>query len=111
MNINERIKMYQAKEQFISAVSKAFENCANSNVQKVSYEVYVRQVDNETTYYTEFIVVTFVGGGKSVRVASGNSDNANFREIGKLIDGGYYDELDYYERIKANSTELKLEEV
>jgi hypothetical protein len=60
--------------------------------------------DGHDTWYTEFAVVTFVGGGKSVRVISGNSNNTNFREIGKLIDGGYYDEVEYYEKVKANST-------
>jgi thioredoxin-related protein len=74
-------------------------------VTKVVYEVYSNYSAawNET-HYTEFVVVHFVGGGKSVRTISGNSNNANFIEVGKLINGGYYDELDYYNKVKSNAT-------
>jgi hypothetical protein len=61
-------------------------------------------MDGESVYYTEFVVVTFTSGTISVRNISGNSNNANFREIGKLIDGGYYDEVEYYEKVKESST-------
>lgn len=112
LTIEERTHMYQGKKTFINHISKVFEDrrlC--SNVLKVDYEVYFRQIDEETTYYTEFAVVTFEGGGKSVRVISGNSNNTNFQEIGKLINGGYYDDLEYYEQVKACSTEMELEEL
>jgi hypothetical protein len=112
LTIEERMHMYKGKKLFIDHISKVFEDeYLQSNVVKVDYEVYMKPIDDETTYYTEFAVVTFVGGGKSVRTISGNSNNANFQEIGKLINGGYYDELEYYERVKANSIELKLEEL
>jgi hypothetical protein len=80
-----------------------------SNVERVDYEVYSKlSPDGHDTWYTEFAVVTFVGGGKSVRVISGNSNNTNFREIGKLIDGGYYDELAFYQRVKESSDVVHL---
>ena len=112
LTLEERIEMYKGKKLFIDTVSKVFEiEDLQSNVAKVSYEVYMKPIDDETTYYSEFVVVTFQGGGKSVRIISGNSNNANFIEIGKLINGGYYDELDYYNRTRANYIELKLEEI
>jgi hypothetical protein len=106
LTMDQRMHMYRGKKRFIDHISKVFEDeYLMSNVERVDYEVYSKlSPDGHDTWYTEFAVVTFVGGGKSVRVISGNSNNTNFREIGKLIDGGYYDELEYYEKVKANST-------
>lgn len=109
LTLEERMHMYHGKKLFIDHISKVFEDkYLQSNVARVDYEVYSKVVDPETTYYTEFVVVTFTGGGKSVRVISGNSNNANFREIGKLIDGGYYDELEFYKRVKESSDVVNL---
>jgi hypothetical protein len=45
-------------------------------------------------------VVKFIGGGKCVRFVSGNSNTANFRVIGEMLDGGYYDEIPTYNGLK-----------
>ena len=109
LTVEERMHMYRGKKLFIDHISKVFEDeYLQSNVAKVEYEVYCKVVDPETIYYTEFAVVTFVGGGKSVRVISGNSNNTNFQEIGKLINGGYYDELEFYKRVRESSDVVHL---
>ena len=106
LTMDQRMHMYRGKKRFIDQISKVFEyEYLMSNVERVDYEVYSKlSPDGHDTWYTEFVVVTFVGGSKSVRVISGNSNNANFREIGKLIDGGYYDELEFYKRAKELGT-------
>lgn len=104
LTMDQRLEMYRGKKFFINNISKVFELDSKSNVEKVDYEVYSKAAPDGDIWYTEFAVVTFVGGGKSVRVISGNSNNANFREIGKLIDGGYYDELEFYKRVKESGT-------
>lgn len=106
LTMDQRMQMYRGKKRFIDNISKVFEaERLMSNVERVDYEVYSKlSPDGHDTWYTEFVVVTFVGSGKSVRVISGNSNNANFREIGKLIDGGYYDELEFYKRVKESGT-------
>lgn len=106
LTVEERMHMYHGKKLFIDHISKVFEDeYLQSNVTKVDYEVYSNyNVVWDETYYTEFVVVHFVGGGKSVRTISGNSNNTNFIEVGKLINGGYYDELDYYNKVKSNAT-------
>lgn len=110
MTIEERIKMYKGKKAFIDNISRAFE-LSNTTVNKVEYVVLTNYSDLfKMDVYCEFIVVTFVGGAKSVRSISGNSDSANFREIGKLIDGGYYDEVNYYESLlDEGCTKVNLE--
>ena len=101
MTINEKIEMYKGKRAFVDQVSKAFQSEINkTGVVAVDYEVYCKEIKPEVIYFAEYIIVTFVGGGKSVRTVNGNSHNANFREIGKLIDGGYYDEVRDYETIR-----------
>ena len=106
LTMDQRLEMYRGKKFFINNISKVFELDSKSNVERVDYEVYSRvsRMDGESVYYTEFVVVTFVGGAKSVRNISGNSNNATFREVGKLIDGGYYDEIPYYSGVKETGT-------
>lgn len=105
MTVEERMHMYKGKKLFVETVSKAFEEPAlYSNVKKVAYEVYSKyNSEFDVTYYAEFIVVTFTSDAKSVRNVSGTSNNGIFVEIGKLINGGYYDEVPYYEQVKTNS--------
>lgn len=101
MTITEKLEMYKSKKAFIKKISKAFEEAPKaSSVTSVDYEVYEKEIDKETTYFVEYLIVNFSGGGKSVRLVNGNSHTANFRELGKLIDGGYYDEILDYESLE-----------
>ena len=106
LTIEERMNMYKGKKFFIDNVSKVFELDSRSNVEKVEYEVYSRisRMDSESVYYSEFVIVTFDGGAKSVRNVSGNSNSAVFKEIANLIDGGYYEEIPYYSGVKETGT-------
>ena len=111
LTMEQRMHMYDGKKRFINHVSKVFEDeYLMSNVTKVEYEVYERvsKMDNESLYYSEFVIVTFTSGAKSVRNVSGNSNNACFREIGQLIDGGYYDEVEYYNKVKESGKLLEV---
>ena len=97
MTIEEKIKVYKGKKTFIKYLSKAFEvRPAGSSITKVEYEVYTKEF-NGGQVFQEYIIVIFDGGGKSVRSVNGNSNMANFVELGKLINGGYYDEVPGYE--------------
>jgi hypothetical protein len=101
MTTVEKIKMFEGKKAFVDLVGKAFEaNTAKTGVEAVDYEVYKREVDGNT-YFTEFLVVTFVGGGKAARVATGNSHLANYQEIGRLLNG-YYEDLPFYNNVKKD---------
>ena len=103
MTITEKIEMYKGKKAFIKNVSKAFEATPRiSSVTSIDYEVYRKEVNEDTTYFAEYIIVSFFGGSKSVRLVNGNSCTANFREIGKLLDGGYYEENIQYATLEDN---------
>lgn len=100
MTYEQRIDMYKHKKLFIEGISKVFQNeSLNSNVESIGYIVLTKVIDEDTTDYREFVIITFTSGAKSIRTITGNSNNANFREIGNLIDGGYYEEIKYYEEL------------
>ena len=104
MTTAEKLAMYANKKAFIETISKAFEkNLSKSSVTSIEYEVYHRKVTingEERDHYVEYVVVNYVGGGKCVRFVSGNSNTANFRVIGSLLEGGYYDEVQDYNSLK-----------
>lgn len=102
MTTLEKLNMYKEKKNVIEAINKAFQITSDSGVGSISYELYKKDIpEHNTTSWVEFIVVTFVGEAKSVKVASGNSNNANFQVIGKLLNG-YYEELGYYNTVVEN---------
>jgi hypothetical protein len=103
MTITEKLEMYANKKAFIDNVSKAFaKNLSKSSVTSLEYEVYRKDIDEERVHFVEYVVVNFIGGGKCVRFVSGNSNTANFRVIGEMLDGGYYDEIPTYNGLKDN---------
>ena len=51
-----------------------------------------------------YIVVTFQGGGISVRNANMNSLTANIQELSKMLNGGYYAEVEQYRKAKGESS-------
>lgn len=107
MTIAEKIEMYKNKKAFITAISKAFETEPSaSTVYSVNYEVYSKKINEDITYFEEYVIVYFCGGGFATKRVSGNSSTANFRAIGALIDGGYYDEVRDYETLVERGFEL-----
>lgn len=103
MTIAEKLEMYANKKAFIESVSKAFaKNLSKSSVTSLEYEVYRKDIDEERVHFVEYVVVNFLGGGKCVRFVSGNSNTANFRVIGEMLDGGYYDEIPTYNALSDN---------
>jgi hypothetical protein len=101
MTTTEKLAMFKEKRNFIKNISKAFEvGPKGSSVQSVDYEVY-RKDTPDIIYFVEYVIVTFFGGGYSVKCVNGNSNTANFRAVGSILDGGYYDEVFEYDKLKS----------
>ena len=99
MTLEETLQMYREKKQFIENLGYAFQvrpGCAS--VEGVDYEVYTRQHSNQLIETREWVIVHFVGGGKSVKLVTGNSNIANFKVIGSMLVGGYYTEVYTYQK-------------
>lgn len=111
MTITEKIEMYKRKKQFVDDISNVLGMRAHRlGIMMVEYEVY-RKMDDNRDYFVEFVVITYDGGGQAVRCVNGNSNMANYTEIGKLLDGGYYDEIPRYRALTEEGfTKIKLED-
>jgi hypothetical protein len=96
MTLAEKITMYKEKAQFVNDLSEVFRNNPKyHSVATIEYGVCSREVADHT-YFEEWIIVHFVGGGMCPRRVTGNSNIANFQVISQLIDGGYYEEMCEY---------------
>ena len=111
MTITEKIEMYKRKKQFVDDISNVLGMRAHRlGIMMVEYEVY-RKTDDNRDYFVEFVVVVYDGGGQAVRCVNGNSNYANYVEIGKLLDGGYYDEIPRYRALTEEGfTKVGLED-
>jgi hypothetical protein len=114
MTFEEKTEMYKNKKAFVDGISKVFEtNFVGASVSSVDYEVYKKDfnvvidgIEEVRTGYAEYIIVNYIGGGKSVKRVNGNSNTANFRAIGTMLDGGYYAEMKEYSELTEEGWEL-----
>jgi hypothetical protein len=96
MTVEERLKMYREKRQFIYDVSMAFiKNPKGHTVDDIIYEVLFK-VNDLGEHFSEWITIQYKGGAKAYRCVSYNSNSANFKNIADMIDGGYYGENEHY---------------
>ena len=99
MTIDERLEMYLDKKQFIENINEAFQIAPGCpSVEGVSYEVYTKDYGEGRVDEREWVIVHFYGGGKSVKIVSGNSNVANFKVLGTMLVGGYYAENFTYQK-------------
>lgn len=99
MTIEEKLKMYREKRQFIYDISAAFiRNPKGHSVASTVYEVWFQETERGP-YFSEWLIVRYDGGGWASRIVSGNSNSANFENIASMINGGYYAEKNSYEAL------------
>ena len=92
---NQTILNLLKKKDFVDRVSYAISGQPRISIVKIEYEVY-EDANNNNNYYDEFVKVTYDGGAIAIRTVTGTSLSGIFRDIAKMIDGGYYDEVKYY---------------
>jgi hypothetical protein len=99
MTADERHEMYLEKRRFVENLNEALQmepRC--TSVEGVHYEVYTKDYGDDRVDTREWVIVHFVGGGKSVKLVTGNSNIANFKVIGSMLVGGYYTEVYTYQK-------------
>lgn len=103
MTMQERIELFRAKKRFVENINEVFQiEPGVPNVAGVSYEVYMKDFGEDRVDFREWLIVHYVGGGKAPRIASGNSNSANFRVIGTMLNGGCYEDVRMYDTQIAN---------
>lgn len=99
MILEDRMLMYLDKKSFIENLNESFQIAPGCpSVEGVSYELYTKDYGAGRVDEREWVIVHFYGGGKSVRLATGNSNIANFRIVGEMLAGGYYAENATYQK-------------
>ena len=110
MTAKEKHVMYLEKKKFIENLNEVFQmepRCPS--VEGVNYELYTKDYGEGRIDEREWVIVHFVGGGKSVRIVSGNSNIANFKVVGSMLVGGYYAEnFTYQKQIEDGYTKVDL---
>ena len=94
MTIEERLKMYREKRQFIYDVSMAFiKNPKGHSIDGIVYEVFFEG----DTSFAEWLTVQYEGGAEAHCCVSGNSNSANFEVVARMVNGGCYEQNQYYD--------------
>ena len=90
--------------------SAAFIDYPFGSARKAEFRVYIAQSRmNPSQYFVEeYIIITFHGGAWAAKRAGANSNAANFRAIGDLLNGGYYDVNDEVESLEKTAYRLIL---
>ena len=97
MTIEEKLKMYRDKKAFIADLDKVFtQHSKGHSVHEISYEVWHKEHEKFGHEFVEWIIVTYSGGAKSYIKATANSNTANYRAIGEVLDHGNYSDADTY---------------
>lgn len=102
--------LWQAKKvNFVNKLREAIVPVV-PNVIDIEYKIF--QNVEQPNCIKEYLIITYEGGARTVRICSGNSCSAIFEEIGKYLNHGYYDEeREYALQIESQSElweELKL---
>ena len=99
MTVEEKHEMYLEKKKFMENLNEVFQmDPGCPSVEGVNYEVYTKDYGEGRIDTREWVIVHFVGGGKSVKIVSGNSNIANFKVVGTMLVGGYYAENYTYQK-------------
>lgn len=103
---DEKRALIDSKIKFVKALSDAITTpvrydgnyalSAMPDVRDIEYVVF--ESNENSNWVSEHLVITFKGGARCVRCCSGNSYESILKEIGKYISGGYYDEVDNFEK-------------
>lgn len=95
------------KKIFVERIGHDCGCCHCGSIVYLTYEVF-EKVNTTNECIQEYLVVTYRGGSKTYRSCNMNSLAAILREIGKLADGGYYDELDDHKNISTSEEWIQI---
>jgi hypothetical protein len=99
MTIEEKLRMYREKRQFVYELSMTFIKVPKGHsVADVTYEVFFREAEWGTEI-AEWLTITYDGGAQAHRVVTGNSNSANFKVVADMIDGGCYEQNPTYDSL------------
>lgn len=84
---------FKGKKQLVSDLTDIYRN-VSSNIGNIELKKYYNDIYNE-----EFIVLTWTNGGISTANNNMNSLSATARNVARMLDGGVYQNFEYYNEI------------
>lgn len=107
MKISKRhYRELEDKKRFVEKLGNTFDSIRQyTSVAKIEYDYFSDGIEIQ-----EYAVVTYYGGACAVINCQANSMSAIFRAVGKLLDGGYYDEVTKYLLKKERQEEIEVVE-
>jgi hypothetical protein len=100
MTIEEKLRMYREKRQFVYELSMSFVKVPRGHsVADVNYEVFFKDCEQYGVDITEWITVTYFGGGQAHKCVYGNSNAANLEVLASMVHGGCYEQNHIYDSL------------
>lgn len=88
---------FVGKKQMVEALSKVYKNNEYSDIANIELRKY-----RKGKYEEEFIILTWLNGAISTANNNMNSLSATARNVARMLDGGVYENIDYYKDIMSN---------
>ena len=88
----------KTKKEFVEELGKTISK-VQKNITSIEYVILYNKLYES---FTEYLVINYVGGAKTVRCCTGNSCSAIFEEIAKYLNNGYYNEVGYLKDLLKN---------
>lgn len=88
---------FVGKKQMVKALAEVYKDIAWSDIADIELKKYRKDKREE-----EFVLLTWINGGISTANNNMNSLSATARNIARMLDGGVYENIDYYKDIMSN---------
>lgn len=88
---------FKGKKKMVKALAEVYKYIEWSNIADIELKKYRKEKREE-----EFVVLTWINGGISTANNNMNSLSATARNIARMLDGGVYENIDYYKDIMSS---------
>lgn len=91
----------EKKKRFVLGLADVYCNWSCFDIKSIELKVYKKKEANSDGRYhiEEFVMLTWDNGAISTANNNANSLSATARNIARMLDGGVYENLEYYEEI------------
>lgn len=86
---------YKGKKELVKDLAEVYKKIVYSDILDIELKRYV----NDLGWDQEFVVLTWTSGAISTAPNNANSLTATARNIARMLDGGVYENLDFYKEI------------
>lgn len=86
---------FKGKKELVKDLAEVYKKISYSDILNIELKRYT----NKDVGYQEFVMITWTSGAISTAPNDANSLTATARNVARMLDGGVYENLDYYRHI------------